>query len=90
MKKPDFGYHRRKIKKGKNGEFSKIEEELMEFKDALEQNNPVMALVELSDLIGSIELWLEKHHPTININDLVEMKNATKRSFLIGHRKSKG
>lgn len=82
-----YGYHKRKIQKGTLGEFSKIKEETEELEDALEQNNPVMALVELSDLYGSIKHYLRVHHPSISMEDLKTMSEATERSFKIGHRK---
>jgi phosphoribosyl-ATP pyrophosphohydrolase len=78
------GYHIREIKKGKLGESSKITEEYQEFLDALEQNNKVMALVELSDLLGAIEAYVAKYNLTLN--DLIYMKNATRRAFESGHR----
>lgn len=79
-------YHITKIEKGVIGEFSKIEEELNEAKDALEQNCSIMLLVELSDMIGAIESYLEKYHPTITVDDLKKMSNITKRAFLTGQR----
>lgn len=82
-----MGYHKRKIKKGKYGKFSKIREEFEEFQDALEQNNKVMALVELSDLIGAIEKYVENKFPGISINDLIIMNRATKSAFTEGSRK---
>jgi hypothetical protein len=54
------GYHLKIIPKGKLGEFSKIEEEFLEFLEALEQDSFVMALVELSDLIGACYYFLRK------------------------------
>lgn len=50
-----MGYHLRKIEKGELGKFSKVVEEFEEFLDALEQQNYIMALVELSDMYGAIE-----------------------------------
>lgn len=83
------GYHRVKIKRGKYGEFSKIEEEFHEFMDATQQNVAVMQLVELSDLFGAIEGWLEKYHPNVTLDQLCKMKDLTKRAFKSGHRKSR-
>ncbi len=80
------GYHVRNIKKGIIGEISKIQEELDELLDAKEQDSKIMELVELSDLIGAVELYLEKYHPDINIQDLIKMSNITKRAFKNGHR----
>lgn len=80
------GYHIRNIKKGSIGEISKIQEELEELLDAKEQGSKIMELVELSDLIGAVELYLEKYHPDIDIQDLIKMSNITKRAFKNGHR----
>jgi hypothetical protein len=52
-----MGYHKNEIKKGVLGEVSKIDEEYLEFKDAIESNNPVMAMTELSDLLGAVEAF---------------------------------
>lgn len=80
-----MGYHKVKIEKGVLGEFSKIREEFLEAEDALEQDNKVMLLVELCDLIGAVEAYVEKHNMTLN--DLLTMKDATKSAFLDGTRK---
>jgi hypothetical protein len=81
-----MGYHVRKIKPGQIGEKSKIREELEEFLDALEQDNPVMALVELSDMVGAIEHYLEKYHPSISLQDLITMAKTTRGAFEDGTR----
>ena len=80
------GYHLRPIPKGTFGEADKIAEEVEEFREALEQGSPVMALVELSDLIGAVEGWLAKYHPSITLDDLRTMSTATQRAFRNGHR----
>lgn len=80
------GYHLRDIKKGQIGELSKIEEEIEELKDALEQDCKIMALVELSDLYGAIELYAEKHF-SMTIEDLKSMSRITRRAFESGARK---
>lgn len=87
MSKKKPGYHLKKIKKGKIGEVSKIQEEVDELKDALDQKNKIMALVELSDLYGSIDLFLKKHFPDLSMNDLKIMSETTQRAFVNGHRK---
>jgi hypothetical protein len=79
-----MGYHVRDIPRGIFGEPSKIVEECLEFQDAIEQNNKVMALVELADLIGAIEAYAAKSG--ITLEDLVSMKDATKRAFEDGTR----
>lgn len=80
------GYHIEDIKKGVLGEISKIQEELDELKDAQSQGVKIMELVELSDLVGAIELYLDKHHEGISLDDLIRMKDITKRAFENGHR----
>ncbi len=80
------GYHIKDIEKGVLGEASKIREETEEFLDALDQESSVMALVELSDLIGAIHAYLRKHHPSIKIDDLIKMSDITARAFISGHR----
>ena len=81
-----MGYHLRKIKKGVFGEISKIEEEIDELKEALEQDNKRMAMCELSDVYGSLEGYLEKHFPDLTMEDLKTMAEATKRAFADGSR----
>ena len=80
------GYHIRNIEKGTLGEADKIREETEEFIDAVEQGVALMALVELSDLYGAIEAYLEKNHPSLTITDLREMSAVTKRAFKNGRR----
>jgi len=65
------GYHIRNIPKGIVGEFSKVSEEFLEFEDAVEQTSVVMALVELSDLIGAIEAFLATNQKEKLFNDLI-------------------
>lgn len=80
-------YHLREIPKGEIGELSKVMEECNEALDAEEQGCSVMVLVELSDMIGAIELYLKKYHPSISLDDLKTMSNITQRAFNSGHRK---
>lgn len=80
------GYHLRSIPKGEFGEPSKIAEETEEFLEALEQGNELMALIELSDLLGAVQGYLERHHPSITINSLLKLSEATQRAFKNGHR----
>lgn len=81
-----YGYHVTKIVKGTLGEITKIQEELDELKDATQQGVKIMALVEMSDLIGAIEAHLEKYYPGIVIQDLIDMKHVTQRAFKSGKR----
>lgn len=78
------GYHLMNIPKGKLGEASKIFEEVEEFRDAIQQGNPIMQLVELSDLLGAIESYAKKFN--MSINDLLTMSNVTKQAFRNGRR----
>lgn len=82
-----MGYHLKDIPQGKIGEFSKIIEEFEELKDAYEQDNRLMMLIELSDLYGAIESYLEQYN--LNMVDLKNMSKATKRAFQSGVRKPK-
>ncbi len=81
-----LGYHVTKIERGEIGEISKIREEFEEFLDATKQDVAVMQLVELSDLLGAIEAWLEKYHPNVTLNQLARMKDLTRRAFKNGYR----
>jgi hypothetical protein len=83
---PKPGYHMTTIEKGVLGEASKIKEEVEEFMDAVEQDVSIMALVELSDLVGAVESYLAKHHPSMNFDDLRSMSEVTKRAFQNGRR----
>ena len=81
-----MGYHTKKIKRGEFGEVSKIQEELEELIDALDQNNKIMALCELSDMYGAMNGFLQKHYEGITIEDIAVMAEATKRAFEDGDR----
>lgn len=80
------GYHLTHIEKGVLGEASKVLEETNEFIDAVAQGVSIMALVELSDLVGAIEAYLAKHHPTMTLDDLRAMNMVTRRAFENGRR----
>lgn len=84
---PNPGYHLNPIKRGVLGELSKLREELDELQDAAEQGVKVMMLVELSDLLGAMDAYLEHNFPGISIDDLRDMSFVTKRAFTNGHRK---
>ena len=81
----EFGYHTHKIDKGVLGEFSKIEEEFEELKDAYQQNDPIMVLCECSDLIGAIKHY-DKKKANISLEDLIKFNNKTEQAFKIGKR----
>jgi len=82
-----MGYHKTEIEKGVYGHFSKIKEEFQELQDAIDQKDKILTLVELSDLIGAIEGFVE-FELKLSLNDLVKFKELTKQSFISGHRKS--
>lgn len=84
MDKP--GYHLKPIEKGVLGEASKVQEEVEEFMDAVEQDVSIMALVELADLMGAVIAYLAKHHPTMTLYDLLAMNEVTARAFKNGKR----
>jgi hypothetical protein len=81
------GYHLKDIVKGKLGELSKIREEFEELEDAFDQGCKVMELVEMSDMIGAIEAYLDNYHAGYTIDDLHNMALITKRAFISGNRK---
>jgi hypothetical protein len=85
---PAPGYHLTEIPRGTYGEISKILEEAAELKDAMEQGQKLMCLVELSDLYGAIEGYLEKEYQgKITMTDIHNMAYATIRAFESGQRK---
>lgn len=81
-----MGYHKRVIERGVYGEVSKILEEVLELQDANEQGICIMELVELADIVGSIQGYLNTHHPSIGMIDLMQMSDATRRAFEDGSR----
>lgn len=80
------GYHLADIPKGKLGEISKIREELDELIDAEAQGVRIMALVELSDLVGALRAYLSRYYPGFTVSDLERMSHVTERAFRNGHR----
>ena len=80
-----FGYHIHNIDKGVLGERSKITEEYTEWVDSCEQNCKIMELVELSDLLGAIEAYVDKNY-NMKLDDLIMMKDITERAFKNGRR----
>lgn len=83
---PLHGYHTRKIEKGEFGQFSKINEEVQELRDALRQDCKIMALMELSDLYGAIRGFLKMNYPEMTMADLEKMSDITERTFINGFR----
>lgn len=88
FKQASPGYHVADIPRGAFGEFSKIEEEFLELKDAIGQGNKVMSLIEMSDLLGAIEGYLKKEYgDKMTLDDLKKMSDTTHRAFSSGARK---
>ncbi len=81
-----IGYHIKQIPKGELGEANKIMEEVFELMDAEEQGVKIMQLIELSDCVGAIELYIQKYFPGIELTDLCKMAEVTKRAFVSGAR----
>lgn len=80
-----IGYHKVFIPKGVYGEASKVTEEAMEFKDAIDQGCEIMALLELADLYGAMEAYVSRRGFTMD--DVKRMSDITTRAFVNGVRK---
>lgn len=80
------GYHIAEIEKRRYGSLGKIIEETEELLDAARQGSNIMVLVELSDLYGAIEGFLEENYPQIKMSDLGKFSQITKRAFESGER----
>ena len=80
-----MGYHKREIKKGEIGEYSKIREEFEELTDAVEQECKGLIICELCDLVGAIEEYAKKFG--FSLADLQQFSDLTKSSFKEGKRK---
>lgn len=85
---PNPGYHLVAIQKGELGELSKIQEELDELKDAMAQGSRIMAAVELADLVGALEAFMDRHLPGTTLDDLRKFSAITQRAFQNGRRQS--
>lgn len=81
---PNFGYHTKKITKGKMGTSSKIQEELDELRDAEKQGVKILIHCELADLYGALRDVAETHGLTME--DLRAMVDLTKQAFEKGYR----
>ena len=83
------GYHLVDIPRGELGELSKIQEELDELFDAMAQGSRIMAAVELADLLGAVQAFMDRHLPGTTIDDLQTFSAITQRAFKNGHRTSR-
>lgn len=79
-----MSYHRLKIHKHNVNSPYKIQEEFLEYIDAIATGNKVMAIQELSDLYGCIENEIEKFG--MSVEDLKVMSDLTKKVFNDGTR----
>lgn len=84
--KPKYGYHSVEIKKGVFGEISKVYEELAELEDAERMGIRLMAMCELSDIMGAIGEYAKRKYG-LTMDDLLAMAEATRVAFEQGHRK---
>lgn len=81
-----MGYHKREIAKGVYGELSKLEEEIEELKDAIEQDCYILQLNELADIWLAFLGFVRKKYPKISINDIAHMAQLTESAFNDGTR----
>jgi hypothetical protein len=82
------GYHLTNIPKGILGDWSKVEEEYAECIDSMKQKNKLMALVEISDLLGALDAYVRKQsNESLTLDDILKMTEATKKAFISGARK---
>lgn len=81
------GYHIKNIKKCNYGSMGKIQEELEELSDAHRQGSRIMMLVELADIYGALEGFLQENFPDMQMHDLKKFSDITKRAFKEGVRK---
>ena len=63
-----------------------IEEEIEELQDAHEQGCKILELVELSDLYGAIEGYLQSYY-SMTMEDIKQMSKMTSSAFKEGKRK---
>jgi hypothetical protein len=75
------GYHLTPIPRAQFNTKEKILEEYHELEDAVKQESKIMELIELSDMIGAIEGYLNNKFPDFKLDDLIKMKTITKRAF---------
>lgn len=79
-----MSYHRLTITKHQHLSPWKIEEEMLEYIDALSNDNPIMAVQELSDLYGVIETQAKLLG--VSMDNLKTMSDLTKSVFESGKR----
>ena len=86
-KEKKIGYHQDlAIPKTSVGSILKVFEEVHELQDALLQKEKVLAICELADLVGAIEIYLKQNKTNLSLHDLQKMSCLTKRAFKVGSR----
>lgn len=83
-----MSYHKLNIHKHSVSSPYKIQEEFLEYIDAIATGNKVMAIQELSDLYGCLENEIRKYG--MGIADLKIMSDLTREVFKSGTRKQEG
>jgi|WetSurMetagenome_2_1015567.scaffolds.fasta_scaffold70102_1 hypothetical protein len=86
-KEKKIGYHQDlAIPKTSVGSILKVFEEVHELQDAVLQKQKVLALCELADLVGAIDLYLKENKTNLSLHDLQKMSRLTRRAFKVGSR----
>lgn len=75
--KPGPGYHLTNIERGELGELSKVREELYELHDALIQKSRIMVSVELADMVGAFQAFLDRHLPGNDVSHLARISDSS-------------
>lgn len=81
-------WHQTEISKGVFGELSKVAEELAELADTIEQGQPVMTLIELSDIVGAVDGVLARHGSSVEDAEhgaLGSIFRADSASWVVAH-----
>lgn len=81
-----MSYHQLKIHKHAINSPYKLQEEFLEYIDAISTGNKIMAVQELADIYGALENEANKFK--LNMNDLKVMSDLTKKVFKEGVRTS--
>ena len=81
-----MSYHKLKIHKHAINSPYKLQEEFLEYIDAISTGNKIMAVQELADIYGALENEANKFK--LNMNDLKVMSDLTKKVFKEGVRTS--
>lgn len=66
------------VPRGIEGQVSRIKQCALELADAHESKNPVMALTDAAGLVMAVRDWLDKHHPSMTLPDLLTFGEAVR------------